>query len=175
LEIDWLTTILLLLLFPYFYIGLWGKKNPCKPELEPAANCAPIPTSRKVKRKWGEQNRRQKGVGGWGGSFYISVRMEKLIKFDTKKPYFIFIIIFLLRHAAYPGGRQDDLWREANVGMAWTHRSSHPFPQVKICTYREAYRDNQTSVWLASHLVKAPNSISGGHDFESPLWSGSVL
>ncbi len=37
----------------------------------------------------------------------------------------------MFRHAAYPGGRQDDLWREANVGMARTHRSSHPLPQVK--------------------------------------------
>jgi hypothetical protein len=28
----------------------------------------------------------------------------------------------------------------------------------------------QTSIQLASHLVKAPTSRSGGHEFESPIW-----
>ncbi len=29
--------------------------------------------------------------------------------------------------------------------------------------------ETQTSIWLASHLVRAPNSISEGHEFESPM------
>ncbi len=35
---------------------------------------------------------------------------------------------------------------------------------------REACRDTQSSIRLASHLVRAPNSRSGGHEFESPVW-----
>jgi hypothetical protein len=34
---------------------------------------------------------------------------------------------------------------------------------------REACRDTQTSIRLASHLVKAPNSRSGGHELEFPV------
>ncbi len=29
----------------------------------------------------------------------------------------------------------------------------------------------QTSNWLASSLVRAPNTLSGGHEFESPVWT----
>jgi hypothetical protein len=29
--------------------------------------------------------------------------------------------------------------------------------------------ETRTSIWLASHLVRAPNSRSGGHEFESPM------
>ncbi len=29
--------------------------------------------------------------------------------------------------------------------------------------------ETQTSIWLASHLVKAANSRSGGREFESPI------
>ncbi len=35
---------------------------------------------------------------------------------------------------------------------------------------REACWDTQTSIRLASHLVRAPNSSSRGHEFESPMW-----
>jgi hypothetical protein len=34
---------------------------------------------------------------------------------------------------------------------------------------RESCGDNQTSIRLASHLVRAPNLRSGGHEFESPM------
>ncbi len=34
---------------------------------------------------------------------------------------------------------------------------------------REACWDTQTSIRLASHLVRVPNSRSGGHEFESPI------
>ncbi len=30
--------------------------------------------------------------------------------------------------------------------------------------------ETQTSIRLASHLVMVPNSRSGGHEFESPMW-----
>ncbi len=29
--------------------------------------------------------------------------------------------------------------------------------------------ETQTSIWLASHLVRAPHSRSGGHEFKSPM------
>ncbi len=32
--------------------------------------------------------------------------------------------------------------------------------------------ETQTSIQLASHLVRVPNSWSGGHEFESNSWSG---
>ncbi len=35
---------------------------------------------------------------------------------------------------------------------------------------REASRDTQTSIWLAVHLVRAPNSRIGGHEFGSLVW-----
>jgi hypothetical protein len=34
---------------------------------------------------------------------------------------------------------------------------------------KEACRDTKTSIRLASHLVRAPDSRCGGHEFESPL------
>ncbi len=34
----------------------------------------------------------------------------------------------------------------------------------------EKLAETQTSIRLASHLVRAPNSSSGGHEFESPMW-----
>jgi hypothetical protein len=34
----------------------------------------------------------------------------------------------------------------------------------------KACRDTQTSIRLASHLVRALNSRSGGHEYESPVW-----
>ncbi len=37
------------------------------------------------------------------------------------------------------------------------------------CKNKERERDTQTSIRLASHLVRAPNSRSGGHEFESPV------
>ncbi len=30
--------------------------------------------------------------------------------------------------------------------------------------------DTQTSIQLASHLLRVPNSGSRGHEFESPVW-----
>jgi hypothetical protein len=30
--------------------------------------------------------------------------------------------------------------------------------------------ETQTNIRLASHLVRTPNSRSGGHEFETPLW-----
>jgi hypothetical protein len=38
-----------------------------------------------------------------------------------------------------------------------------------IGLYIEACRDTQTNFRLASHLVRAPNSRYGGHEFESPM------
>jgi hypothetical protein len=41
--------------------------------------------------------------------------------------------------------------------------------QLSTVNCREACRDTQTSIRLASHLVREPNSRSGGHEFVSPL------
>jgi hypothetical protein len=35
--------------------------------------------------------------------------------------------------------------------------------------YRSLHAETQTSIWLASHLVRVPNSRSGGHEFKSPM------
>ncbi len=35
---------------------------------------------------------------------------------------------------------------------------------------RETCRDSDYSIWLASRFVRAPNSRSGGHEFETPMW-----
>ncbi len=32
------------------------------------------------------------------------------------------------------------------------------------------FAKTQTSNWLASSLVRAPNTLSGGNEFESPVW-----
>jgi hypothetical protein len=40
----------------------------------------------------------------------------------------------------------------------------------------EACRDTQTSIWLANPLVRAPNSRSGGQEYESPMrWELGAL
>jgi hypothetical protein len=30
--------------------------------------------------------------------------------------------------------------------------------------------ETQTSIWLASHFIRAPNSLPEGHKLESPAW-----
>jgi hypothetical protein len=34
----------------------------------------------------------------------------------------------------------------------------------------EMHEETKTIIWLASQLVRVPNSRFGGHDFESPVW-----
>jgi len=40
----------------------------------------------------------------------------------------------------------------------------------KITETVENPAETQSSIRLASHLVRAPNSRSEGHEFESPMW-----
>ncbi len=44
--------------------------------------------------------------------------------------------------------------------------------KLKLVQYTgEKPAETQTSIRLASHLVRAPNSLSGGREFESLVWT----
>jgi hypothetical protein len=45
---------------------------------------------------------------------------------------------------------------------------------VHACSVDVQGAETQTSIQLASHLVRAPNSGSGGHEFESPMRRESI-
>ncbi len=39
-----------------------------------------------------------------------------------------------------------------------------------MCDTVDKFAETQTSIWKAIHLDRTPNSRSGGHEFESPVW-----
>ncbi len=70
------------------------------------------------------------------------------------------------------------LQTEALYLHGWLTKNSgkRKVKKYKSILCRESCLDNQTSIWLVNHLVRASNSRSGGHEFEYPMrWELGAL